>query len=231
MPVLLISFTVLTLVDGSQYHLASAASVVALDLFQNIGSSSSVLNEERAEIMGALEALRTMQELSSIATRGVVLISNLLEEESRLRATRRIQSPPRANGSTSSQIPRKRRSDDPGERASKRSPSTAALLGALERPEPISKTAPLQSPPVLLSPPNNDFWPAQLPEGGTADFFGVYLGSGFDPLQGALSQDWFSTMEPMSSGASPVQPDGFVLDDGWSIFTKGDTSGGYLTNF
>lgn len=68
--------------------ISAAACVVLLDLFQRAGSSSASLNEERSEVLGALSALESMQETSSVARRGVALITNLVTEEGRLREER-----------------------------------------------------------------------------------------------------------------------------------------------
>lgn len=81
---------VCNLADHPLPTVTAAACIILLDLFQRAGSASSAipLHEERGEVEGALTALQSMQEVSSVAKRGVALISTLLVEERRLREER-----------------------------------------------------------------------------------------------------------------------------------------------
>lgn len=62
------------------YHAVSAASVLALGLFQAAGGPSAS-PDARAEVSSAIEALRDLGSYSIIARRGVEVLSDLLQEE------------------------------------------------------------------------------------------------------------------------------------------------------
>jgi hypothetical protein len=73
------------------YHVVGAATVVLIDLLQNAGApqddqdAEMETNAKRAEVSGALAALRRMEIPSSIARRGVKILEDLVDEEGRWR--------------------------------------------------------------------------------------------------------------------------------------------------
>ncbi|KAI5474497.1 hypothetical protein MNV49_003204 [Pseudohyphozyma bogoriensis] len=223
------------------YHLSAAACVVALDLFQHISTTSPILDEERAEIRGALVALATMQDLSPIATRGVALITNLLDEEARLRQEQAIKMSVTAmNGH------KRQRSADIEVHTEERSMSKMArLLNAVEEVSPPSGGSPSTSPfpfkrtdlphpatPDALAASLQAYLPIPSPDQPgnfefTADYMQVFRDSGFDPLQGALGQDLFTYPDDLSVVGfqhDQLFDGGAGAYTGWDIFNSVDQS-------
>ncbi|KAI5474872.1 hypothetical protein MNV49_002316 [Pseudohyphozyma bogoriensis] len=190
------------------YHLSAAATVVTLDLFQRAGSSSPSLDEERLEVLGGLRALEKMQTTSSIAHRGVNLISQLLAEEARLREERGGKKRGRegevgGEGREYARAAKKMALSEiaPGSSASNEASSIASprLEGSLGVGVDMNGYDPLKPkmelPRRVLDPTLFEFGMADANGGeGTAaaaalpqEFLDVFLGSGFDPLDGAIT--------------------------------------------
>lgn len=191
------------------YHISAAASVVCLDLFQSIGATGArarELEQERQEVIGAVQALEQRQHSSSIARRGAVLVANLLAEEARLRQQHASQ---RARQT----VPDEMVSPDVGGRR-KRTASDASADGfaqiakkvARQNGSPVSATTPSDTAlratlsaagasgftplPSPVNPPTS----VALPQ----EYLSVFLDSGFDPLDGAMFLDT-ATLPPPSA--------------------------------
>ncbi|GAA5879317.1 hypothetical protein JCM3774_006432 [Rhodotorula dairenensis] len=191
------------------YHISAAAAVICLDLFQR-ASPAETLREERAEVETGLATLRRMAAFSGIASRGAMLIQNLLEEEAKLPRPTRLASVQEA-----SRPGKRRRVSDGGEdgslpRAEAAPPSQAGfpkassgflptVLSTSPTSATSSRAAATQSPPAG-DPPLLNFATSALPttippltaaatltDTLPAEFVAAFLNSGFDPFDGSIS--------------------------------------------